>query len=534
MRRVFVSSTTIDLAQYRQEAEQIIDELRAEYQGRFHVEPRTMDSEGQTGEREPAEESSMQWVNTSDWIVLIVAWNYGYVAPGQELSVTELEYRHSQEGCQPRKKCFVYLAGEVNDGEKAYQRLSPDREKIDLARWLVPGQVQMPAEHREKLKRFKDDLRRKRYEIFSNLDDFRSLLKRSLKKRIEHELHPYDVERIIHDGRLLQVLRGLERPIRSCIEEVKLLATLKRIHDRLHKIRQFGIRRWREEVLTQWHEGRLSSEAQATFYRGLATVNLFRGELTSFLLQLPGEPVMPAVTPKDQVQRVLQSRFDTEDGAEDLSDRIAFEKATDLFSSRVQTAFSAINSAMLERAGVLRCCYEDLLHSLVMFQEPAMVREDKARLNRDREALKERHDGLQSVLSRHNYWQQMHDKLEQLDNCRGSSYFSRDLEGFLDNCQAMICLLADADDLSLASGHMERWQDKIGAVRRYLKAVNRYRDEPSYDRMRKAFDELFYDVDIETLSSVEASERSASDFEMELEELLSQVHARFPAQSGSG
>jgi len=66
---------------------------------------------------------------------LIVAWNYGYVAPGEERSVTEWEYRQSQEVCQPPKKCFIYLAGESGDDEKAYRALQKDREKIDLKDW---------------------------------------------------------------------------------------------------------------------------------------------------------------------------------------------------------------------------------------------------------------------------------------------------------------------------------------------------------------------------------------------------------------
>lgn len=523
-RRVFISSTTADLAQYRQEAVQVINHLNAEYKGRFQLVEVTMDTEGQTGERETAVNVSTQWVNTSDWVVLIVGWHYGYVAPDERYSVTELEYRQSQEVCQPPKSCFVYLAGERDDGEQAYRALSQAREKIDLARWKEQDQV--PEEHREKLKKFKNDLRAKRFELFSNLDDFLALLKDSLKKRIEHELHPYDPETLLHTIHLHGVLIELKEPIQRCSEEIKLLGTLKRIHDRLHKIRQFGIRRWREEVLTQWHERELSSEAQTTFYKGLAEVNEYRGRLDGFLLQLPDEAVMPVVTPKDLIQKVLQTRFGAESGTEQLSDRKAFEKATDMFASRVQRAFSATNRAMLERAGVLRRYFESLLISLRISRGPAMAREDEAQLNQQVEALKERHEGLQSVLGRHHDWQQMHDQLEQLDNFKGSSYFSGELDSFLDNREAMDRLLADAVQLAYASGRVERWQSKIDAVERHVEAVAGCRDEPSYERMRKAFDDLFYDVDIETLSSVEASERRASEFDKGLKELLSQIQVR--------
>ena len=522
-RRVFISSTTADLAQYRQEAVRVIHDLNAEYKGRFQLVEVTMDTEGQTGERETAVNVSTQWVNTSDWVVLIVGWHYGYVAPDETYSVTELEYRQSQEVCQPPKSCFVYLAGERDDGEP-YRALSQAREKLDLARWKEQDQV--PEEHREKLKKFKTNLRSKRFQLFSNLDQFLTLLTESLKKRIERELHPYD------DGILprMSLLLGLEEPMQRCIEEVKLLATLKRIHDRLHNIRQFGIRRWREEVLTQWQEGLLSGEAKATFFQGLARVNEYRWRLDGFLLQLPDEAEMPTVIPKNQIQRVLDTRFGEESETEGLSNQRAFESATDLFASRVQSAFTTTNLAMLERAGVLRRYYEKLLTSLNKARGLALAPEDEAQLNQELEALQERHEGLQSVLGRHNKWQQMHDQLERLDSSKGSSCFVGDLDRFLDNREAMDILTKDAVQLAHASGKAELWQEKIDALKRHLKAVvaelAENRDELSYEGMRKAFDDLFYNVDVETLSSVEASERRASEFDRRLKELLSQGQAR--------
>src|SRR4030095_13386774 len=105
---------------------------------------------------------------------------------------------------------------------------------------------------------------------------------------------------------------------------------------------------------------------------------------------------------------------------------------------------------------------------------------------------------------------------------------------FLDNREAMDRLLADAAQLARASSQAERWQDKIDAAGQHLKAVAGDRDELSYERRRKEFDDLFYDVDVKTLSSVEASERCASEFDRELKKLCGQVLARLGPQSGSG
>jgi hypothetical protein len=524
MRRVFISSTTADLAQYREEAvEKVIQDLNTDYKGRFQLVEVTMDTEGQTGERETAVDVSRQWVNASDWVVLIVGWHYGYVAPDQVYSVTELEYRQSQEGCQPPKPCFVYVAGEHDDGERAYRALSRTRERTDLAHWKADGQ---DPEAQRKLKQFKNGLRAKRYELFSDLDDFLRLLRASLKKRIEDELQreaSQDPPSISH---FPWVLIQLMEPIQRFLEEIKLLATLKRIHDRLHKIRQFGIRRWREEVLTQWHEGVLSGEAEITFHKGLREVEKYRNRLDGFLLQLPDEAVMPTVSPKTQIQKVLQSPFGAE-GTEQLSDRTAFERDTERFASRVQAAFSATNRAMLERAGVLRRYFEALLTAKLSIPSgSAMTRQDEVQLSQQVEELKEHYECLQSVLGRHHDWQQMHDQLERLDTSKGSSLFAEGLDSFLDNCEAMHRLLADALHQAEASGRVESWQGKIGDLTRHLDALAGGKNEPSYERMRKAFDDLFYDVDVETLSSVEASEICVGEFDKALKELLSQVQGR--------
>ena len=137
-----------------------------------------------------------------------------------------------------------------------------------------------------------------------------------------------------------------------------------------------------------------------------------------------------------------------------------------MFASRVQRAFSVTNRAMLEQADVLRRDYEDLLTSW-----PALEREDENWLNQELEALKKCHDGLQWVLKRHHDWQQMHDELERLDNCKGTSQFAIDLDRFLDNREAMDRLLADAAQLARASAQAERWQEKINAAGQHLNAV---------------------------------------------------------------
>lgn len=238
---------------------------------------------------------------------------------------------------------------------------------------------------------------------------------------------------------------------------------------------------------------------------------------------------MPTVPLKDLIQKVLYAHFCKESGPEP-SDRMEFERATIQFARRMQNAFTATNRTMLERASILRCNYENLLTSFVRPHQPALAPEDDNWLKNELKALKERHESLQSVFGRHHDWQQMHDWLEQVDNCKGSSLFADELESFLDNHgKAMDHLLSDAGRLAHASSDpmkKKQWQDNIDAVKKNFKTMEEHKDEPSYERMRKVFDDLFYAVDVETLASVEASEKRVSEFDEGLKKLINQVQSR--------
>ena len=182
-KKVFVSSTTKDLWQYREEATKIIKDLSIHYKNVFQLVEVTMDTEALDGQRMSAIERSKKWVIDSDWIVLIVAWNYGYVPLNEKCSVTEWEYRQAEKDSKP---CFVFLAGESDDGEKQYWP-SKGREKINLGNWKEREKV--PEDYVNNLKQFKDKLRQTGdFKIFSDLDDFLKLLESSLKKRIDLEL----------------------------------------------------------------------------------------------------------------------------------------------------------------------------------------------------------------------------------------------------------------------------------------------------------------------------------------------------------
>src|SRR5215831_13424431 len=110
--KIMISSTRADLMQYRREASRVIKRVAEDFEKEAQFVEISMEREVQTGDRELAVAVSKRWVEESDWILLIVGWNYGTVsteAAALGLSVTEWEFRHAVD---LRKKTFAFVAGE--------------------------------------------------------------------------------------------------------------------------------------------------------------------------------------------------------------------------------------------------------------------------------------------------------------------------------------------------------------------------------------------------------------------------------------
>lgn len=270
-RRVFVSSTTKDLQQYRDVAVEVINAVSTSTGGnRFTLKPVSMDIKTQDGERATALEASQTWVrNECDWVVLIVAWNYGYVPDGEVRSVTESEYRAA---IAENKKVFVFIPGEKGDNEKAYRVC--DRESVDLKDWLSNDQ------HRPALDAFKAELRKSRLDLFRNLDDFRDRLAETLRQSVTEE---------VFQGIATTIDQlDLQPQLRDCLDEVLQLARLKRLHDTLHQIRQFGIRTWREQLVTSWpDDGDPPFEAQIKYLKGAPGIVKLVERISNVVAELP-------------------------------------------------------------------------------------------------------------------------------------------------------------------------------------------------------------------------------------------------------
>lgn len=120
--RLFVSSTYVDLKEYRDKAWKAIEESGNEFVGMETFQSHT---------HEPTE-FCPERVEECDALVLIVAYRYGNIPDGQTISITQLEYEHALRNKIPVR---IYLT----DPEHPWQPklMDENREAIDRFRNLL-------------------------------------------------------------------------------------------------------------------------------------------------------------------------------------------------------------------------------------------------------------------------------------------------------------------------------------------------------------------------------------------------------------
>lgn len=487
-KKVFISSTTKDLWQYRQVAVGVIEEINKKYGGKYQLKEVTMDTEPKDTERKTPVDRSRTWVKECDWLVSIIAWNYGHVPEDQKRSVTEWEFREAEKNGIP---CFIFIAGESGqekgDGKKAYRPLPEKEEEVNLLDWKSNGEVKL--EDVRALAEFKAELRNKDIHIFSNIKDFSKQLKETLENSIDLEL-----QRPL----FLFELMKLKDQIRNCLEQVNLLVSLKQIHDRLHHIRQLGIRRWREEVSTQLNEDHISDHTKCTYLLGLNMINESRWKLDGYVNNLPDQPELNHL--KIVIGKVLETEF-----KEQPENKESFDYITSLYAKRVQESFMNANRAMLNKANNLKSC-----QIFEAFRTNTKLKPNNEQFLRN--IVNVQNDGhvhLQLLFNNHNDWQSLHDQLERIDETKGSTQFKYDLIGFLDNPEKVEDLLKHATKIADQSDNKTDWQKKIAGFADTFTALRMDKSEDIYERMRKNFDDLFFEVDKDTLNKVERSKLCA-------------------------
>jgi hypothetical protein len=497
-----ISSTRADLMQYRDEASKIIERVAGDSERKVQLVEISMEREVQSGDREFAVAVSKRWVEESDWIVLIVGWNYGTIstepAAGGK-SVTEWEFRRAVE---LGKKAFAFLVGEPST-ENEY-RVSAE-EKEDLKNW----KDKQDEETRNKLKVFKESLASTHLEYFRNLRHFSQRLEKTLRAAIPDPAS-------LPIGLLLAV-----RPsIQQCIDKVKLIAACKRVHDHLHELRQNAIRPILESALVQWRaEGQLGVSVGILIGLkvGFAEAKVQNISQEKQNLDVKGGNLLAALARVEE----MAPEFDFQSQPTELDD---FGRRVGRFSAAVQTAFTLTDQAMLKDSDALDDLYISFLtHLGAARQQRRLSHEEDAKLNDVLQTVEGNKRRLIGVLEAHHDWQYQHDKLDMLNGFRRSEDLGDQLANYLFNDSPQLRSMIEGETAELAQGDANPiLASKLPLLSKNLGDLSSTRVLSMFDTMRKTFDDVFYQIDKRTFAAIEASEQRVRGLETRLEEMAQQ------------
>ncbi len=535
--KIMVSSTRADLMQYREEASSVIRKIAEEKEKGIQLVEVSMEKETQTGDEEFAIGVSKRWVEESDWVIVIVGWNYGSISTQQNaegLSVTEWEYRHAVAN---DKKIFIFMAGEPNTVNQ--YRVS-DEEREDLKDWIP----QQSVEQTEKLQAFKQELSHRNIGKFRNLQMFRERLEKTLRNAIDDNI----TTDIPPGSPLAELIVAVLPKIRDCIRKVELVANCKKIHDSLHELRQHAIRPLREEVLSLWQqEGELNITRERVLWRCLAHqaknlggINMLRDKIG------PDHQGL-----RTSVDTLLDRSDNWNMELNDIvaqKDRAQFTEFVDHLADNVQQAFSEADRSMAREEGELRERYVGLLEDLKSArQQKRLEAGDQERLDKELEIVDANRSLLKKALTTHHDWQSAHDKLVELDSFRELESFERKLNYYRDAPLVTLLGLVDTeikefDEIQTSSAALAA--DAIAAVSQQspeqvnsvqsvesaflrdlqelkssLETLRQRNDVMVFDEMRGPFDDAFYFVDKRTFLEVERANQRAYTLQRWLDEL---------------
>jgi hypothetical protein len=497
-----ISSTRADLMQYRDEASRVIERIAADSEKKVQLVEISMEREVQSGDREFAVAVSKRWVEESDWIVLIVGWNYGTISTEPAaggVSVTEWEFRRA---VQLGKKTFAFLVGEPNT-ENEYRASAEENE--DLKNW----NDKQDEETRNKLKAFKESIATTHLEYFKNLRHFSERLEKTLRTAIPDPASlPTDL--------LLAVRPSIQR----CIDKVKMIAACKRVHDHLHELRQNATRPILESALVQWRaEGQLGVSVGILIGLkvGFAEAKIQSISQERQNLDVKGGILLAALARVEE----MSPKFDCQGQPPELDD---FGRRVGRFSAAVQTAFTLTDQAMLKDSDALDDLYVSFLtHLGAARQQRRLSPEEDAKLNDVLQAAEASKKRLIGVLEAHHDWQYQHDKLDMLNGFRRSEDLGDQLANYLINDAPQLSSMIEGEMAALPLGEANPiLASKLPLLGNNLGDLSNTPVLSVFDSMRKTFDDVFYQIDKRTLAAVEASEQRVRGLETRLEEMAQQ------------
>ena len=516
--KIMISGTHEDLAPYWAEARAILRKVADEKQKYAQLVEVSMEKETQSGERESALAVSRRWVAQSDWIVVIVGFNYGTrsVDDVEGRSITECEFAHA---AQLKKKIFVFMAGEPRTVDE-YHWTEPGEQ--DLKNWMAD----QSDDAKKRLRDFRNTLRVAHVTMFASLQAFRDRFADTLRKAVD------DLPPGIAPGTPLGELMVSVTPVmRDCIRKVMLIADCKRIHDHLHEIRNHAIRPLREEVLSVWRqEGALSPARETTIWRTVANLSEEIGAI---------RVLIPSVAPahqglQDSVTQVLRRREIWQGAPGSPASRPSLEEFTehvDDLADAVQAAFSEADRSMGREESDLRDHYRALLDTLGQARQQRNLGEgDQQRLDAELARITANRNAVRSALDRHTAWQQVHDDLEQLDGDRDREDFAKRLGRGTKIAKLRALVEKEIGEATRAaatspgpgdSGDEDRLTKDVRRIAVALDALMLTPGVAAFDELRKPFDDAFFAIDKHTLREVEEAHHRAVILEGWLDALAS-------------
>lgn len=495
---IFISSTRADLLQYRQRAQAVIAQLREFQEGKRQIIERSMEEAVQDGSLAGAMAVSKEWVTQSNWVVLIVGWNYGTILTegnDEGLSVTEWEYNFS---VALNKKVFVFMAGEKGTA-------TPYRP-VDGEENLLAWFVDQTPDQQKKIREFRSKLGSSHFlAYFKDIDHFEDLLSKTLWRNID------DLLPAIEPGSGLALLIIKVRPaFMACMSSIRTLHHCKKIHDALHDLLAFVIKPIREGVLPVWAgEAQLSRGNE----RRLNEVRLQAGKLlqsiesdSTALEEVDAPRLLELIGALAGKESALDPFHEV--SGETEPDVATFTEGFDRFARIAQKAFKCANAKMFDEQDAFDGLHEALLGSLEKARKEQQLKPDEEEiLSEEVGKLSLNKRRLTKALKAHAEWQDLHDEMTTEVDKKGLAperYDERLREFFETYGKALQRLAAESVDKLDADPNLDT--ELTGSLQLFagkLQAIGERIDADGFERIRSAFDNSFYIVDKRVLGVVE-------------------------------
>ena len=179
VRRIFISSTYVDLKAHRSDVHRFLRRMNQQV-----VEMTDFGSD-----RNDPKIVSLRELASVDYVILIVAWRYGFIPKSQTRSVTELEFEEAQQRGLP---VFVYLANPATEADHGRRALFPASSRI--------------PKHARQLKTFRQRLTDQSsitYDTFTTPEDLSARVVSAVARFILNEDRPAALAPLEAKGRVI-------------------------------------------------------------------------------------------------------------------------------------------------------------------------------------------------------------------------------------------------------------------------------------------------------------------------------------------